>query len=74
MTIIKAVKISFSIFGFTSEQGVIGYAKSNGQFFISTLLTLLQMKYQNSGESPFNMLQSCRLSLLPHIFTQEHWW
>jgi hypothetical protein len=53
MTIIKVVK-SFSIFKFASEQGVTGYAKSNDQFLISTLLTFFRMKYQNSGKSPFD--------------------
>jgi hypothetical protein len=41
-------------FGFASEQAVTGYTKGNRQFLISTLLALIQMKYQNSGKSPFD--------------------
>ena len=39
-----------------SEQAVIGYAyaNGNGQFLISTLLNLLQIKYQNSVNLPFD--------------------
>jgi hypothetical protein len=49
------VKFSFFFsFGFASEQSVIRYANNSRQFLISMLLTLIQMKYQNSGKSPFN--------------------
>jgi hypothetical protein len=52
----KEWKNSTFFFGFASEQAVIGHANANDnrQFLISTLLNLLQIKYQNLGKSPFD--------------------
>jgi uncharacterized membrane protein YfcA len=48
--------IYFFFVGFASEQALIGHANANGnhQFLILVLLSLLQIKCQNSGNSPFD--------------------
>jgi len=50
---IKAEKFKFSFFvGFASKHA---NANGNNQFLISVLLNLFQIKYQNSGNSPFDI-------------------